>query len=96
MPPTRRADRSSLRCLTTCVRRWTSLRLLTQALDDDLVDADTARRYVQTMGANVRALGTLIDDLFEVSRPDGGDFVDDEGSAARPDLIHDTVTAMRA
>ena len=34
----------------------------------------TARRYVKTMGANVRALGTLIDDLFELSRLNAGDF----------------------
>ena len=52
----------------------TSLQLLAQALDDDLVDAATAREYVQTMGTNVRALGTLVDDLFEFSRLDAGDF----------------------
>jgi len=52
----------------------TSLQLLAQALDDDLVDAATAREYVRTMGANVRALGTLVDDLFEFSRLNAGDF----------------------
>jgi signal transduction histidine kinase len=52
----------------------TSLQLLAQALDDDLVDAATAREYVRTMGTNVRALGTLVDDLFEFSRLNAGDF----------------------
>jgi signal transduction histidine kinase len=52
----------------------TSLQLLAQALDDDLVDPTTAREYVKTMGANVRALGTLVDDLFEFSRLNAGDF----------------------
>lgn len=52
----------------------TSLQLLAQALDDDLVDAATARKYVTTMGANVRALGTLVDDLFEFSRLGARDF----------------------
>jgi hypothetical protein len=42
--------------------------LLLHVLDDDLVDAETARRYTHTMGANVRALGALVDDLFELSR----------------------------
>jgi signal transduction histidine kinase len=51
-----------------------SLQLLAQALDDDLVDPATARRYVKTMSANVRALGTLVDDLFEFSRLNAGDF----------------------
>jgi signal transduction histidine kinase len=51
-----------------------SLQLLAQALDDDLVDAATAREYVRTMGTNVRALATLVDDLFEFSRLNAGDF----------------------
>ncbi len=50
-----------------------SLRLLAQALEDELVDAQTARRYVSTMGANVRTLGALIDDLFELSCLDAGE-----------------------
>ncbi len=36
-----------------------ALRLLTEALEDELVDPATARRYVHTMGAHVRTLGTL-------------------------------------
>ena len=51
----------------------TALRLLTQALEDELVDPATARRYVHTMGAHVRALGTLIDDLFELACLDAGE-----------------------
>jgi signal transduction histidine kinase len=50
-----------------------ALRLLAQALEDELVDPATARRYVHTIGANVRTLGTLIDDLFELSCLDAGD-----------------------
>jgi signal transduction histidine kinase len=74
----------------------TSLRLLTQALDDELVDAETARRYVQTMGANVRALGTLIDDLFELSRLNAGDFAWTTEAVPLAELVQETVTAMRA
>jgi signal transduction histidine kinase len=74
----------------------TSLQLLTQALDDDLVDPATSRRYVQTMGANVRALAMLIDDLFELSRLDAGDFAWTTEAVPLTELIHETVTAMRA
>jgi signal transduction histidine kinase len=74
----------------------TSLRLLTQALDDELVDPETARRYVQTMGANVRALGTLIDDLFELSRLNAGDFAWSTQAVPLAELVQETVLAMRA
>jgi len=50
-----------------------TLRLLTQALEDELVDPATARRYVRTMGAHVHTLGTLIDDLFELACLDAGE-----------------------
>jgi signal transduction histidine kinase len=74
----------------------TSLQLLTQALDDELVDADTSRRYVQTMGANVRALSMLIDDLFELSRLDAGDFTWTTEPVPLTELIQEIITAMRA
>jgi signal transduction histidine kinase len=73
----------------------TSLRLLTQALDDELVDPDTARRYVQTMGANVRALGTLIDDLFELSRLNAGDFAWTTEAVPLAELVQEMVLALR-
>jgi signal transduction histidine kinase len=72
----------------------TSLRLLTQALDDDLVDAATARRYVQTMGTNVQTLSVLIDDLFELSRLDAGDFAWSTEAVALSELVRDTITSM--
>jgi signal transduction histidine kinase len=50
-----------------------ALRLLAEALEDELVDPQTARRYLGTMGAHVRTLGTLIDDLFELSCLDAGE-----------------------
>jgi signal transduction histidine kinase len=74
----------------------TSLRLLTHALDDDLVDAGTARQYVQTMGANVRALGTLVDDLFEFSRLNAGDFAWRTEAVPLADVVQEMLAAMRA
>ena len=74
----------------------TSLRLVAQALDDELVDEETARRYVQTMGANVRTLGVLIDDLFELSHLDAGDFAWSTEAVALAALAEETVTMLRA
>ena len=74
----------------------TSLRLLTQALDDELVDAATARDYVRTMGSNVRALGTLIDDLFEFSRLNAGDFAWTTEAVPLAELVQEMLAAMRA
>jgi signal transduction histidine kinase len=72
----------------------TSLRLLTQALDDDLVDAETARRYVHTMGANVRALGALVDDLFELSCLNTADLAWSTEAVPLAALIEETIAAV--
>jgi signal transduction histidine kinase len=74
----------------------TSLRLVAQALDDELVDEETGRRYLQTMGANVRTLGVLIDDLFELSHLDAGDFAWNTEAVALAALAEETVTMLRA
>jgi signal transduction histidine kinase len=74
----------------------TSLRLVAHALDDELVDEETARRYVQTMGANVRTLGVLIDDLFELSHLDAGDFAWSTEAVALAALAEEMVTMLRA
>ncbi len=74
----------------------TSLRLLTQALDDNLVDETTARRYVKTMSANVQSLAVLIDDLFELSRLDAGDFTWSTEAVGLSELIAETLTSMSA
>ena len=73
----------------------TSLRLLSDALDDDLVDAPTRREYVSRMGTHVRALGGLIDDLFELSRLESGQITWTMEQVALGELVHETVEAMR-
>ena len=72
-----------------------SLQLLAQALDDDLVDPATARRYVKTMGANVRALGALVDDLFEFSRLNAGDFAWTTEAVPLAEIVAEMVEAIR-
>jgi signal transduction histidine kinase len=73
----------------------TSLRLLAEALDDDLVDAPTRREYVARIGTHVRALGSLIDDLFELSRLEAGDIQWTIEHVPLADLVLETVDAMR-
>ncbi|HEX2087576.1 MAG TPA: HAMP domain-containing sensor histidine kinase [Solirubrobacteraceae bacterium] len=73
----------------------TSLRLLAQAVEDEVVDAGERRRYVERMSVHIRSLSALIDDLFELSRLEAGDI---EWSMQRVqicDLVEETVEAMR-
>jgi signal transduction histidine kinase len=72
-----------------------SLRLLAQALEDELVDAQTARRYVSTMGANVRTLGALIDDLFELSCLDAGEVAWSTGEVDVRTLVDEAIELVR-
>jgi len=51
----------------------TSLRLLAEAVDDDIVDGETRARYLSGMRTHIDALSALIDDLFEFSRLEAGD-----------------------
>jgi len=74
----------------------TSLRLLSEALDDDLVDGPTRREYVSRLGVHVRALGALIDDLFELSRLEAGDLGWTMERVPLQELVLETVDAMRA
>jgi signal transduction histidine kinase len=73
----------------------TSLRLLADALDDDLVEPAQRREYLARIGTHVRALGTLIDDLFELSRLEAGDIRWTLEHVPLDDLVLETVEAMR-
>lgn len=72
-----------------------SLQLLSQALEDDLVDADTARRYVRTIGANVRTLGALTDDLFELACLDAGEVAWSTAAVDLGELVDEAIELVR-
>jgi signal transduction histidine kinase len=72
-----------------------ALQLLTQALEDELVDPATARRYVHTMGAHVRALGTLVDDLFELACLDAGEVAWSTGAVDLAALVGEACELVR-
>jgi len=73
----------------------TSLRLLADAVGDDVVDADTREEYLQRLGVHVRQLGALIDDLFELSRLEAGELTWRMERVPLGDLVEETVDAMR-
>ena len=74
----------------------TALRLLANALDDDVVvDGEQRREYVTRMGTHVRALGTLIDDLFELTRLQSGELEWTMEQVSVALLLEEAVDAMR-
>lgn len=73
----------------------TSLQLLADAVQDGIVDEQTAREYAARMSTHVRALSSLIDDLFELSRLEAGELRWSMQRVALGELVRDTVEAMR-
>jgi signal transduction histidine kinase len=73
----------------------TSLRVLTEGIEDGVVDERSRRRYLISMRTHVSALGALIDDLFELSRLEAGDIEWSVSQVELSELVAETVTAMR-
>ena len=74
----------------------TSLRLLADAIGDDIVAGEQRRSYLRRMGTHIDALSALIDDLFELSRLEAGDIGWSLEQLAVGDLVDEAVDAMRA
>ena len=72
-----------------------ALRLMLAAIEDEVVDERTRTRYLATMHTHVRALGSMIDDLFELSRLEAGDLDWSIRQVELPELVDETVAAMR-
>ena len=73
----------------------TSLRLLVEALDDDVVDQRDRAAYLAKLRTHVAALAALIDDLFELSRLQAGDLRWSMERVQLCELVGETVEAMR-
>ncbi len=73
----------------------TALRLLAEAVEDEIVDEATRRRYLERMRTHLEALGGLIDDLFELSRLEAGDINWSLERVRLDELVGETVEAMR-
>ncbi len=72
----------------------TALRLLADAVDDEIGDPETRREYVRRLGVHVRALGALIDDLFELTRIEAGEVSWTMQQVQIDELVEETVAAM--
>jgi len=73
----------------------TSLRLLAEAVGDDIVDGELRRSYLARMRIHIDALAALIDDLFELSRLEAGDISWSLERVPLRELVGETVEAMR-
>jgi len=74
----------------------TSLRLLAEAVGDDIVvDWETRRGYLDRMRTHIDALSALIDDLFELSRLEAGDISWSLERVPLRELVGETVEAMQ-
>jgi signal transduction histidine kinase len=73
----------------------TALRLMVDAIEDGLVDEQTLTRYLAGMRTHVAALGSMIDDLFELSRLEAGDLEWSLDRVALAELVDETVAAMQ-
>jgi signal transduction histidine kinase len=74
----------------------TSLRLLADAIGDDIFeDPETRRGYLCRMTTHIDALSVLIDDLFELSRLEAGDISWSIEQVPLQELVGETVEAMR-
>ncbi|NNJ10400.1 HAMP domain-containing protein [Chloroflexales bacterium ZM16-3] len=72
-----------------------SLRVLTEALSDGLVDDPaTVERYLGTMRGQIGLLSGLIDDLFELAQLDAGALAFDMQRVAPGDLISDVINGL--
>jgi signal transduction histidine kinase len=73
----------------------TSLRLLGEAVDDEIVDAPTRRGYLGQMRTHIEVLSGLIDDLFELSRLEAGDIQWTLEQVPLGQLVEEAVDALR-
>jgi signal transduction histidine kinase len=73
----------------------TTLRLITEGLEDGIFEPERVREQVGLIATHVRALGALIDDLFELSRLQAADVHWSIQQVHLDHLVHETIEAMR-
>jgi signal transduction histidine kinase len=73
----------------------TNLRLITEGLEDGIFEPERSRELLRSISAQVRALGLLIDDLFELSRLEAGDIRWSMQQVRLEELVHETLETMR-
>ncbi|MEJ2747020.1 MAG: HAMP domain-containing sensor histidine kinase [Anaerolineae bacterium] len=99
------AQRAELETLRRDLIAWTShdlrtpltsIRAMVEALHDGLVaDQETVQRYYRTIRADVIALNSLIDDLFELAQLDAGGLVLEMSPFSFADLVSDALESFQ-
>lgn len=74
----------------------TSMRLLVDALDDQLVEGEDRAAYLRRIGVHVRILSALVDDLFELTRIETGEIAWSMSRVPLDALVPEAVDALRA
>lgn len=73
----------------------TTLRLITEGLEDGIFEPEHVREQLGLISTHVRALGALIDDLFELSRLQAADVQWSIQQVHLDHLVQETIEAMR-
>jgi signal transduction histidine kinase len=73
----------------------TALLLIAEGLQDDIFEPERSREQLRLISTHVRALGSLIDDLFELSRLEAGDIHWSMERVRLDELVRETIDAMR-
>jgi signal transduction histidine kinase len=74
----------------------TSMRLVAEALGDEILDESERRQYVDRLRLNITSLHGLIEDLFELSRLEAGETTWTRQPVDLAMLVGDTIDAMQA
>ena len=92
-----RARRSLVAAISHDLRTpLTSMRLVTEALGDEILDASEHRQYVDRLRLNIAALHGLIEDLFELSRLEAGETTWTLRPVDLTVLVSEAIDAMQA
>jgi signal transduction histidine kinase len=71
-----------------------ALTLVVRAIEDDVADEQTLRRYLGQMAVNLESLESLINDLFELARLEAGDVAWSFEDLSLDALIDETIEGM--
>jgi two-component system sensor histidine kinase SaeS len=97
-----RAAESARRDLFTAVSHdlrtpLAAVQAIVESIDDGVVtERETIERYFGQLKRNVEVLASLVDDLFELARLEGADFMSDLGGARVGDVVAAAVRSASA
>ena len=73
----------------------TTLRLIAEGLEDGIFEPERTREQLRLISTHVRALSSLIDDLFELTKLEAGDIHWSMEHVRLDELVRETIEAMR-